>query len=477
MRIVYLFIAFVCLSVCNLQAQTLEQAKNFYQKGQYEKAKPTFRRFVKSQPGNGNYNLWYGVCCLQTGQAEAAVGYLETAVKKRITGGQYYLAQAYEQTYRFEEAVTCLEAYIAELVKRKRSTDQAEKLLEKSKNGLRMLRGVEEVCIIDSVVVDKNRFLDAYRISRESGSLFMYNDFFQQKKEDEATVYETELGNRIYYGEQGETDGKFNVYTCNKMQGEWGKGRPLPSLINDSVNANYPYVMTDGITIYYASDGPQSMGGYDIFVTRYNMNNDSYLAPDNVGMPFNSPANDYMYVIDEYHELGWFASDRFQPEGKVCVYIFVPNVSKRVYDYETTDNKKLRRLALIQSIQETWEDASIVNEARLRLQEVRTAKAPVKRTYDFEFVIDDAHTYYQWNEFRSPQAKTLFRTYLQTEKQLEEQQSKLQELRTQYIRSSKAERARLAPAILDLEKHVEQLSTDIRRTATRVRNTEINSFK
>ena len=64
--------------------------------------------------------------------------------------------------------------------------------------------------------------------------------------------------------------------------------------------------------------------------------------PENVGMPFNSPYNDYMYVIDEFNDLGWFASDRYQPEDKVCVYVFVPNESKQVYDYESTSPKCFR---------------------------------------------------------------------------------------------------------------------------------------
>ena len=73
----------------------------------------------------------------------------------------------------------------------------------------------------------------------------------------------------------------------------WSLGKPLPGCINASGNANYPYVLSDGVTIYYASDGDGSMGGYDIFVTRYNTNTDTYLVPENVGMPFNSPYNDY----------------------------------------------------------------------------------------------------------------------------------------------------------------------------------------
>lgn len=274
-------------------AQTLEQAKAFYNKGQYEKAKPAFKKFVRTQPGNGNYNLWYGVCCLKTGEPDVALKYLETAVKKRIPSGQLFLAQNYNNLYRFEDAIKCYEEYIRDLKRRKRSTAEAEKLLEISKSSLRMLKGIEEVTIIDSIVADKERFLDAYKISPETGKLFMYNDFFQNKAEVEATVYETELGNKIYYGER-QPDGKLSILARNKMQGEWGKGILLPGSINDSVNANYPFVLTDGVTIYYATDGEGSMGGYDIFVTRYNTNTNSYLTPENVGMPFNSPYNDYI---------------------------------------------------------------------------------------------------------------------------------------------------------------------------------------
>lgn len=166
-----------------------------------------------------------------------------------------------------------------------------------------MLKGVEDVCVIDSFVIDKANFLKAYKISEESGKLFTYNDYFKTKGYHPGTVYEAEIGNRIYYSEQGEES--LNILSKTKMLDEWSQGKPLPGSINASGNANYPYVLSDGVTIYYASDGDGSMGGYDIFVTRYNTNTDTYLVPENVGMPFNSPYNDYMYVIDEYNNLGW----------------------------------------------------------------------------------------------------------------------------------------------------------------------------
>ena len=92
------------------------------------------------------------------------------SVKRRVTSGQLYLAQAYNAVYRFEDAVGTYEDYIAELTKRRRSTAEAKKLLEKSKANLRLLKGVEEVCFIDSFVVDKKDFLEAYKISLNPGN-------------------------------------------------------------------------------------------------------------------------------------------------------------------------------------------------------------------------------------------------------------------------------------------------------------------
>ncbi len=68
--------------------------------------------------------------------------------------------------------------------------------------------------------------------------------------------------------------------------------------------------LTDGITIYYASDGDKWIGGYDIFRHPLQYEYDTYLMPENVGMPFNWPYNDYMFVIDEFNNLGRLASDR-----------------------------------------------------------------------------------------------------------------------------------------------------------------------
>ena len=475
-KIFLLLLLFTCgMTSMSASAQTLAQAKNWYGEGEYEKAKPVFARFVKSYPNNGNYNLWYGVCCLKTGQAAESVSYLEKSVKRRTPSGQLYLGLAYKELYRYEEAIETFEAYIADLKKRKRATAEADSLLAKSRIGLRLLRGVEDVRVIDSFVVDKQTLPEAYRLGSESGKLARYQDYFGTEGQG-GTTYENELGSRLYYSKL-QPDSTLHIFASNKLLENWSQGRPLPDNLNTmGANADYPYMLSDGLTLYYASDGPESLGGYDIFVTRYNTNSDSYLAPENVGMPFNSPYNDYLYAIDEYNNLGWFASDRYQPEGKVCIYLFIPNTSKQVYDYKTTSHDQLVRLAQLSSLQMTWStDSQAVAQARTRLQEILSQtqssqqQAPQR---DFEFIIDDEHTYYKLADFHSDQARERYQSYAREVDNYHQQQTKLDALRQQYAKANKAEQQRLSTAILDLEGRVRLLENGLKQAVKEIRQLE-----
>ena len=83
-------------------------------------------------------------------------------------------------------------------------------------------------------------------------------------------------------------------------------------------------MMSDGITLYYANDGDNTLGGYDIFMTRKG-DDGRFLQPQNIGMPYNSPYDDYMLAIDEVTGAGWWATDRNQIPDSVTIYVFVPN--------------------------------------------------------------------------------------------------------------------------------------------------------
>ena len=82
-------------------------------------------------------------------------------------------------------------------------------------------------------------------------------------------------------------------------------------------------MLSDGSTLYFAAEGDieNALGGLDIYMTRRDETG-AFFSPTNVGMPYNSPYNDYMMAIDDAAGLGWWATDRNAPDGMVTVYIF-----------------------------------------------------------------------------------------------------------------------------------------------------------
>lgn len=447
-------------------AQTLTQAKNFFEQGEFEKAKPVFERLVKQSPSNASYNFWYGACCYETGESEKAYTYLSKSAKRRYIDAYLYLGKWCYDAYRYDEAEENLNEYIDLRSRKKGSTEDGEHMLEKVRRGQRMIRGVEKVAVIDSFVVDKQDFLKAYKLSADAGDIRITENGVQ---------FTNEMGDKQLQSVRN-AEGQASLYSSMKMIDQWSKPEAVTS-INELGNADYPFVAGDGITMYYASDNEESMGGYDIFVTRYDSDDNSYLRPDNLGMPFNSPANDYMYVIDDLNNLGWFVSDRRQPEGKVCVYVFVPNASKQVYDYENGDPEQIAALARLDRISGTCTDEDKVRTARQQLAALVYSKDENTRKADFTFIVDDSATYHSLRDFRSAEARKQFQMLQQKEKDLESLIGQLDKKREAYAQAAESNRANMAPGMLDMEKRVEQLRQDIEELTNTVRNTEIRQLR
>ncbi|MBO7418227.1 MAG: tetratricopeptide repeat protein [Bacteroidaceae bacterium] len=467
-----ILLLWLSITTLTLSAQTLTEARKLYADGNYAEAKPAFEKLVKATPTNANFNLWYGVCALRTGDAAEALPYLQTAVKRKAQDSQLFLAEACNSLYLFEEAVNTLETYISDLQKRRRTSPEAEDLLEKSHNGLRMIRGVEQVTIIDSIVVDKADFVSHYNLGADAGNLLTTQQFFGRQNDGNA-LFITGLGDKLYYSQKLPNDSTLSLLTAQKLSGQWSEPTILPDNINEAgSNTAYPFVLPDGITIYFASDGEESFGGYDIFVTRHDPSDDTYFTPENIGMPFNSPYNDYMYAIDEFNNLGWFATDRYQPAGKVCIYVFIPNETKSVYSFENTDATKLARLAQIHAIRDTWADQAEVRDAQRRLAAVDDASAATTSNREFVFVINDNLTYYQLSDFKSAQARLAFEHYRQVEQTYLEQQVKLYQYREQYASGNASFKEQMGSIILQAEQREQELYEQMLLAAKEVRKLE-----
>ena len=107
--------------------------------------------------------------------------------------------------------------------------------------------------------------------------------------------------------------GGFDLYKVQKLPtGEWGLALNLGETLNTVYDENYPFIHSDGISFYFASQGHNSMGGYDLFKTSVLS---SYLweIPTNLGYPLNSTCDDISYFKNPGINLFYFASSR--PDG------------------------------------------------------------------------------------------------------------------------------------------------------------------
>lgn len=466
-------IAAVALSMITtgVGAQTLSQAQRWFTQGEFEKAKPVFKKLVKQSPSNASYNFWYGACCYETGEMLEGLPYLEKSASRKVINAYLYVSKAYYDMYRYEDAIENLEQHIYWLEKKNRDTSAAEELMTKYRKGERLIRSVEDITVVDSFVVDKQNFLEAYKLGGQAGTLRITTD--SVGGEDICIEFINEMGDKKLLSVRDENGNK-KLYSSVKLIDKWSKPQRLKGINDDMTELNYPFLDSDGTTLYFSAKGEESLGGYDIYVTRADSEENSYFKPDNLGYPFNSAYNDYMYAIDDYNNLGWFASDRYQPEGKVCVYVFIPNDSKITYDYDALGAEKMISLAKLDNIAITQADKEAVVRAKQRLAKVTYSGSNKKeQKTDFEFIVNDNRTYTSLNDFRNKEAKKLFQEMNKMKKDLKELENELDGLRKKYSTSGNDMKKSIAPGIIDKEQRVESLRKEIETMTRRIRNLEL----
>lgn len=338
-----------------------------------------------------------------------------------------------------------------------------------------MMAATQKIVFIDSIVVDKADFLSTYTMSVDAGTVSKYDDFFGTNGHPDSYVYINELSDKCYFSLQ-DTTGNASLFTCDNFDGKWSVPVGLDGLGNDSTykSLNFPFMMADGTTFYFAATGDESIGGYDIFVTRYDTESGSFLKAENIGMPFNSTANDYMYAIDEFNNLGWFATDRNQAEGKVCVYVFIPSDSRQLYSPDEYSTSQIENFAKLNRIADTWGDGKERAAAIERLRNLKTGIEIEKGSRLFEFVVNDKVTYTKYSDFRSPVSLGKFKQ-LQTLRDNEITLRKsLDKARSYYATANNNDRNFLKKEILQSEQQLESLSTQIKQLEKEIRNSENN---
>ncbi len=333
-----------------------------------------------------------------------------------------------------------------------------------------MLQSTAKVMFIDSIIVDKNDFVKQIPLNHESGKITCYNDFFKTDKYPNSFVYQNEFGNRCYYSKCDTVYGR-QIYTIDKLGDDWTKPQPLNGIGDEFIEPNYPFMMADGITLFFSAKGKNSIGGYDIFMTLFDNDTKKFYKPENYGLPFNSTANDYLLVYDELDTLGWLVSDRYQPEGKVCIYTFVPTYPRMGFGHDNITEQQLDGYAKLSCIKNTWKYGDR-NSAMDRLHQMMQSSSQKQDNKSISFIINDTITYHSIDDFRSPTDRHLFLELLNMKNTLNKNEQKFDNHRIEYHNSSSHIQQEMINELLMAEKEIEQQKTNIVNMEKKIRNTE-----
>lgn len=227
-------------------------------------------------------------------------------------------ADSSRMAYNFQEAVKYCEAAVDALDST--SSAKAEEQLLLARNGLNMMGFCSQPVVVAKQTFPLQDFLLFYSLK----------DFSWRKSPNQLdslggdnlsrAVYVPEGSRDIYYSAKDE-EGIRNIYATHLADSLWS----VPALINEQLTSSsdeiYPMLSPDGQSLYFASKGLYGMGGYDLYVSQWNKETGDWDVPVNMGFPYSSPYDDFLFVNTEDGKYSIFASNRECGRDSVTIYI------------------------------------------------------------------------------------------------------------------------------------------------------------
>lgn len=363
--------------------------------------------------------------------------------------------------YNFEEASDLYDQYRSLKTKAKQPLDDDFELweteLEIASNAFDR---VQKIVVVDSIEIPASKFYEAYKLASSSGIFKPYSDFDSDASGNNEIAFINEGEDLIIFPKE-DVEGNLRLFERQLLlDGNWEENESLNGNFDKSGDYAYPFLGSDGVTLYFANNGEESMGGYDLFVAQKDPLTGEYLQPLNLGMPFNSPYDDIMMAIDEENGLGWWATNRNSYGNTVTVYVYQYSDMRKNYP---SDTENLENYAKLASYKHTWvnDNGDVVKPVMPKIENSTNEKKEVKK--DFEFNLGNGQVYYKYSDFRNRKAGDMMKQYLGKVRELEKKEELLSDMRLKY-KSGKIS----GNEILKTEEDVDDLRSNVRNLRSEI---------
>lgn len=234
------------------------------------------------------------------------------------------VGDTYHKTYRFSDAIDAYDMALNIAEDTTAVVDSAlisvisEKILL-SENGSNMSKFVRSPKVVGRKRLSLNDFHLYYPV-KNKGWRPLPNVLDNDDSDSLVhAVYAPDWNNVHYYSAKDE-NGVRSIFMTQLQDTLWSVPCRVEELSTATSNEIFPMLSPDKKTLYFASDGLYGLGGYDIYRSEWNEDEGKWSMPQNMGMPFSSPEDDFLYVDSEDEKYSLFASTRGCPKDSVWLY-------------------------------------------------------------------------------------------------------------------------------------------------------------
>ncbi len=299
------------------------RAYSHYLAGEFQAAVRDYGALLSLAPDNPGYHYYYGVAVLESANdRKKAIGHLEQAVKGGVPSMvHFHLANAYRQEYRFEKAISHYEL----VLQKQNKVFIREKKVHQLVDMCRRAANAEFKNDYVSILSHSEKSLNAFN----SDSYFNEGRFLAMPDRIAGKHNRDQFGTHLYidsteqwmvYSGPGRKGASEIFVKARKSYSTWDKPKQIRFSSELAMDKYFPTITPDGRTVFFSSDGYNSLGGLDVFKCVYNPETGNWSIPERLPYPVNSPSDDYYYLPLEGGNGMVFCSNRQSASGEIGVY-------------------------------------------------------------------------------------------------------------------------------------------------------------
>ena len=351
--------------------QAVKKGDRFYALGEYYDASTKYKKAYSQTPAKertqrGKVALKMAECYRKINYTQKAIAAYNNAIRYKQTDSltYLYLGQQLMKNGNYKEAEKAFQTFLDSM--RNDGSTESRNYEQLAKTGIQSAQKAPQWKKEGSAyTVKRERFFDSRRAEyspmlagEENDQLFFTStrnqakgdelsgitgtknaDIFMSQKDDKGKwqrpeVIDSELNSdddegaccfspdgRTMYLTQCRTDASYPRYativTSNRSDASWSKATEL-TITHDTLSAYaHPAVAPDGEWLYFASNMPGGMGGYDIW--RFRLTDKGLSGVENLGAPINTPGDELFPTFRPNGDL-YFSSNGHEGMGGLDIY-------------------------------------------------------------------------------------------------------------------------------------------------------------